>query len=90
MGDLARTINGSNVAATIDRWMRGTYVTEDVRYDARHRREPGLLQKHRECMVAEGMPATAVAIVFVSDGDSITDVHHTMVFGCGGSAAIPA
>ena len=81
IGDLAGTINKSMIAETIGRWMRGTYVTVDTRYEARDRRGPGMMQRHGECMMDPDLPATAVAMVFMFDDDSIHGVRHTRVFG---------
>ena len=41
------------------------------------------MQEIGECMMAPDLPATAVALEFVSDGDSITDVLYAPTYGCG-------
>ena len=81
--DLAADFNRNRIADRIAGVVRGTWVTEDAVYDPKSRHQPGMLQKSGECMVAEGMPATAIAINFVSNGTSITEVEYSHVFGCG-------
>ena len=62
----------------------GSYVTKDTRYEPTKRRHPaGIMQDHGECIMAPGLPATAIAVDFVSDGDSITEVLYAPTFGCG-------
>ena len=43
----------------------------------------GDMQTSGGCAVAEGMPATAIAINFVSNGTSITKVEYVNTFDCG-------
>ena len=52
-------------------------------YDPENRNQPGIMQKSGECMMSESLPATAVAINFVSNGTSIVIVEYAHVFGCG-------
>ena len=82
--DAAGIVNKTMIAQHIAQWMTGTYFTADTRHDARNRRHPGrVMQEIGECMMATDLPATAVALEFVSDGDSITDVLYAPTYGCG-------
>ena len=83
--DLAADFNRNRIADRIAGLVRGTWVTEDTVYDPKSRHQPGMMQKSGECMVAKGMPATAIAINFVSNETSITEVEYAHTFGCGGS-----
>ena len=71
------------IAKRIAKWVVGTLFTRDTRYDTRSRYAPGSLQARGECMMATGKPATAIAIDFISDGDSIIKVLYAPTFGCG-------
>ena len=51
-------------------------MTADTVYDPDSRNQLGMMQKSGECMVADGMPATAIAINFVSNGISVTKVEY--------------
>ena len=42
-----------------------------------------MMQAIGECMMAPALPETAIAIDFISDGDSITVVLYARTFGCG-------
>ena len=77
--------NRDQIAGWIAKIVVGRWMTEDVRYDHRTRYQPGMMQKSGECIVADGMPATAIAINAVSDGTSIAKVEYASVFGCGDS-----
>ena len=81
--DFAADFNREKIADRIAGLVRGSWVTADTVYDPDSRNQPGMLQKSGECMAAEGMPATAIAINFVSNGASITEVEYAHVFGCG-------
>lgn len=82
--DAAEIVNKTMIANMISDWFVGTYVTADMRYDTRNRKHPGsFLQERGECMMAPGYPATAIAIEFVSDNDSITDVVYAPTYDCG-------
>ena len=83
VGDLAGTINRSQIAGSIAGMARISWVQDWVEYDPRKRNQPGMMQKTGECMVADDLPATAIAINFVSSGSSITNVEYAHVFGCG-------
>ncbi len=83
VGDLSGTINRSSIARSIAGMVRISWVQDWVVYDPGRRNQPGTMQKSGECMVAEGLPATAIAINFVSNGASITEVEYAHVFGCG-------
>ena len=75
--------NRDQIAGWIAKIIVGRWTTADVRYDARTRYRPGMMQKSGECMAADDMPATAIAINFHSNGASITEVEYASVFGCG-------
>ena len=62
---------------------RTSWVQDWVEYDPKSRNQPGMMQKSGECMVAKDLPATAIAINFVSDGSSITKVEYAHAYGCG-------
>ena len=81
--DLAAEFNRNRIADRIAGLVRGTWVTADTVYDPKGRYQPGMMQKSGECMVEEGLPATAIAINFVSNGTSITKVEYAHTFGCG-------
>ena len=82
--DAAVVINKSMIARTISGWYVGSYVTDDTRYEPSKRRQPaGIMQDHGECIMAPGLPATAIAVDFVSDGDSITEVLYAPTYDCG-------
>ena len=83
VGDLAGTINRNSIARSIADMARISWVQDWVEYDPSKRNQPGMMQKSGECMVAEDLPATAIAINFVSDGSSIAEVEYSSVFGCG-------
>lgn len=85
VGDLAGTINRSQIANSIAGMVRISWIQDWVKYDPRKRNQPGMMQKSGECMVADDLPATAIAINFVSNGTSITEVEYAHVFGCGES-----
>lgn len=79
----AAAFNRKQIAYRIANVVRGYWVTADIVYNTTSRNQPGMMQKSGECMVAEGMPATAIAINFVSNGTSITKVEYAHVYGCG-------
>ena len=81
--DFAADFNRRQIANRIAGLVRGSWVTTDTAYDPNSRSQPGMLQKSGECMVAEGLPATAIAINFISNGLSITKVEYAHTFGCG-------
>ena len=54
-----------------------------TRYDTGARHAPGTMQAVGEGTMALDLPVTAVAINFISDGDSITEVLYAPTFGCG-------
>ena len=83
VGDLAGTINRSSIARSIANMARISWVQDWVEYDPSKRNQPGIMQKSGECMVAEDLPATAIAINFVSNGSGITQVEYAHAFGCG-------
>ncbi len=81
--DFAADFNRKQIARRIADLVRGRWVTADTTYDPNNRKQPGMMQKAGECIVAEGMPATAIAINFVSNGTSIAKVAYAQTFGCG-------
>ena len=83
VGDLAGTINRSSIARSIASMARISWVQDWVKYDPGKRNHPGMMQKTGECMVADDLPATAIAINFVSNGIAITEVEYAHTFGCG-------
>lgn len=83
VGDLAGTINGSSIARSIAGMARISWVQDWVECDPGQRNQPGMMQKAGECMMAEDLPATVIAINFVSNGASITRVEYAHAFGCG-------
>ena len=83
--DFAADFNREQIAGRIAGLVRISWVTEDTVYDPGNRYLPGRMQAFGECMVADDMPATAIAINFVSNGTSITKVEYAHVFGCGNS-----
>ena len=83
--DFAADFNRDQIAKRIAGLVRGNWVTPDTVYESNSRNQPGMMQTSGECMVAKDMPATAIAINFVSNGTSITKVEYAHVFGCGAS-----
>ena len=81
--DLAADFNRNRISDRIASLVRGSWVQDWVEYDPKSRNQPGMMQKTGECMVADDLPATAIAINFVSDGTSITKVEYAHTFGCG-------
>ena len=81
--DLAAVFNRNRIAGRIAVLVRGTWVQDWVEYAPDERNQPGIMQKTGECMMAEDLPATAIAINFVSNGASITRVEYATAFGCG-------
>ena len=79
----AADFNRKQIAYRIAKFVRGYWVTADIMYNTTSRNQPGMMQKSGECMAADGMPATAIAINFVSNGTSITKVEYAHVYGCG-------
>ena len=82
--DFAADFNRRQISQRIGGLVLGVWVTDDTVYDPGNRYRPGSMQEFGECMVADDMPATAIAINFVSDGTSIAKVEYAHVYGCGG------
>ena len=83
VGDLAGTINRSQIAGRIADMARISWVQDWVEYEPGKSNQPGMMQKIGECMVAEDLLATVIAINFVTNGSSITKVEYAHTFGCG-------
>ena len=81
--DFAARFNRKQIAGRIAGIVRGAWVTADTVYKPGKRYKPGAMQSYGECMVAKELPATGIAINFVSDGTSIRAVEYAHVFGCG-------
>ena len=81
--DFAASFNRDMIADRIASTVTGNWVTKDTVYDHANRHLPGIMQKSGECLVMKDMPATAIAINFVSTGTSITKVEYAHVYGCG-------
>lgn len=74
-----RLVSRHSIASLV----KTSWIQDWVRYDVVNRYQPGIMQKTGECMVAEDLPATVIAINFVSDGISITKVEYATAYGCG-------
>ena len=81
--EFAAGFNRDQIAGSIAGMARISWVQDWVEYDPGQRNQPGMMQKSGECMMAEDLPATAIAINFVSNGTAITEVEYAHAFGCG-------
>ena len=80
---IAERLNKVTIAQQIARWFRGTYIAEEAQYDVKHFYPPGEIQSRGVCMIDPKFPLLSIAIDFISDGDSITDVIYAPSMGCG-------
>ena len=58
-------------------------MMEDAVYNPKSGHRLGIMQKCGECMVAEDVPATMIAINIVSNGTGITRFEYAHAFGGG-------
>ena len=80
---VAERLNKRAIAWQIASWFRSAYVAEEVRYDTDKFYPPGEIQARGVCMIDPKFPLLSIAIEFISDGDSITDVIYAPSMGCG-------
>lgn len=78
-------INKMMINNIVTNWFRGTYFTEDVRFDTRTLHPPAEVQARGECLQERENPNIAIYIEYLSDRNSITGVRYMRgLFGsCG-------
>ena len=68
----------------VSRWFLGTYVLKDAAFDTRNLRRPGKYEARGQCIQSKTYPPKAIAIEYLSEGDSITGVVYMPALGgCG-------